>query len=215
VAAVLVAVLLLAACNVGASGDNGPGAGGPSSGSDGTAGDADPTPYLPVPDGVGLADPGSELGLGESANIAWKLDDGQVGVLAVKVRKLVHAKISDLANWQLDKAGRRSSLYYVTATVANLGDADLGGLRVPLFVLDGAGAFVESSEFKTDFDPCPSLSLPAGFVAGQKVTICQAYLVPKHGKLAAVAFRATPKFNPVRWVGKVQEPKPPRKSGKS
>jgi hypothetical protein len=211
-------VLLLAGCNVGGGGSgdgSGPGAEGTSSGSDATPGGGGPTPYVPVPDGVVLADPGSELGVGETANIAWELDGGRVGVLAVKVRKLFHAKISDLANWQLDKAGRRSSLYYVTMTVANLGDSDLSGLRVPLFVLDGAGAFVESSEFKTDFDPCPSVALPTDFVAGQKVTLCQAYLVPQHGKLAAVAFRATPTFNPVRWVGKVKAPKSPRKSDKN
>ncbi len=226
-AAVAAAALLAGAftgCNVGGDGGgpgpNGPtsspadGAGGTDSGTPSSAGGA-ATPYLPVPDGVVLADPGSEFSLGETANVAWELPgDGGVGVLAVKVRKLFQAKISDLKNWQLDLEGRRSSLYYVTVTVANLGDADLGATRIPLYVRAANGTLVESSEFKTDFNPCPSLDLPDGFATGDKVTLCQAYQVPKRGRLQAVAFAPTPTFNPVTWVGKVKQPKPPKKAKK-
>jgi hypothetical protein len=92
-------------------------------------------------------------------------------------------------------------------TVANVGDLDLSGQRIPLYVLDAANALVESSAFKTDFEPCPSPAIPDGFVTGEKVTVCQAYLVPKRGELKAVGFRPTKKFNPITWVGKVTEPK--------
>ena len=102
-------------------------------------------------------------------------------MLNVKVRKVVAADIKALQNWQLDAAGRGSSLYYVTMTVANVGDQDLSGQRIPLYVLDGANALVESSAFKKEFKPCPSPALPDGFVTGEKVTVCQAYLVPKRG----------------------------------
>ena len=88
-------------------------------------------------------------------------------------------------------------------TVANVGDQDLSGQRIPLYVLDGANALVESSAFKKEFKPCPSPALPDGFVTGEKVTVCQAYLVPKRGTLVAVSFRPTEKFNPITWVGKV------------
>ena len=37
---------------------------------------AGPTPYLPVPDGVVLTDQGSELGLGETAIVAWRPGQG-------------------------------------------------------------------------------------------------------------------------------------------
>ncbi len=82
---------------------------------------------------------------------------------------------------------------------------------MPLYVRDAEGSFVESSAFKTDFDPCPSPALPEKFATGKKVTLCQAYLVPKRGRLEAVAFRATAKFNPITWVGKVTVSKPPKK----
>jgi hypothetical protein len=210
----LAAALLLSACTVG-GGSSGPGDAGPgTSGTDGggaTPGSV-PAPYLPVPDGVVLTDPGSELGLGEQATVAWEPRQGQLAVLDMKVRKLVKADMKDLADWQLDAAGRSSALYYVTVTVANVGDLDLSDRRVPLYAFDGAGTLVESSSFKTDFDPCPSLAMPDGFVTGEKVTLCQAYLVPKRGDLTAVGFRPTVDFNPVTWVGKVTEPKPPRRA---
>jgi hypothetical protein len=217
--AALAAVLVLAAC----SGDGSSGSGSPTgdaapdgtsaaSGGGATPG-SKPSPYLPVPTGVVLTDPGSELGFGEQATVAWRPEQGQVGVLDVKVRKVFAADIKALQNWQLDAAGRGSSLYYVTMTVANIGDEDLSGQRIPLYVLDGANALVESSAFKKEFKPCASPALPDGFVTGEKVTVCQAYLVPKRGTLVAVSFRPTEKFNPISWVGKVTEPKEPEKGG--
>jgi hypothetical protein len=160
---------------------------------------------------VELTDPGSELGFGEQATVAWQPEKKQVGVLNIKVRKVVAADIKALQNWQLDAAGRGSSLYYVTMTVANVGDQDLSGQRIPLYVLDGANALVESSAFKKEFKPCASPALPDGFVTGEKVTVCQAYLVPKRGTVVAVSFRPTEKFNPITWVGNVTEPRKPKK----
>ena len=217
--AALAAALVLAACS---GGDGSSGSGSPTgdaaqdgtsaaSGGDATPG-SDPSPYLPVPAGVELTDPGSELGFGEQATVAWQPEKKQVGVLNIKVRKVVAADIRALQNWQLDAAGRGSSLYYVTMTVANVGDQDLSGQRIPLYVLDGANALVESSAFKKEFKPCSSPALPDGFVTGEKVTVCQAYLVPKRGTLVAVSFRPTEKFNPITWVGNVTEPKKPKKS---
>ena len=215
--AALAAALVLSAC----SGDDGSsGSGSPTgaaedgtsaaSGGDATPG-SEPSPYLPVPAGVELTDPGSELGFGEQATVAWQPEKKQVGVLNIKVRKVVEADIKALQNWQLDAAGRGSSLYYVTMTVANVGDQDLSGQRIPLYLLDGANALVESSAFKKEFKPCSSPALPDGFVTGEKVTVCQAYLVPKRGTLVAVSFRPTEKFNPITWVGNVTEPKKPKK----
>ena len=215
--ATLAAALVLAACT---AGDGSSGSGSPTgdAAEDGTSAasggaatpGSKPAPYLPVPTGVMLTDPGSELGFGEEATVAWRPEKEQVGVLNVNVRKVVEADIKALQNWQLDAAGRGSSLYYVTMTVANVGDQDLSGQRIPLYVLDGANALVESSAFEKEFKPCPAL--PDGFVTGEKVTVCQAYLVPKRGEVDAVSFRPTEKFNPITWVGKVTEPEKPKKS---
>jgi hypothetical protein len=175
---------------------------------------AGPTPYLPVPDGVVLTDQGSELGVGETAVVAWRPAKGEVAVLSLRVRQLRRAPIKELADWQLDAAGRQSSLFYVTVTAENLGETDLGGSRIPLYVADDSSSLVESNAFKTEFKPCPSPALPDTFATGDQTTACLVYLVPAHGQLTSVTFRPAATFNPITWVGKVEQPAKPKKPTK-
>ncbi len=213
VATVAAGVLLLGGCT--GSGDDSD-AGSGSSEQPGTAtedGSAGPSPYLPVPDGVVLTDQGSELGVGETGVLAWEKKGG-VAVLGVTLRKLQRAPIKALADWQLDAAGRTSSLFYVTVTVENLGEADLAGTRIPLYVADDDNSLYESNAFKTEFKPCPSPALPESFPTGEKTTACLVYLVPDHGQLTSVTFRPNAKFNPITWVGKVEQPPKPKKPAK-
>ena len=208
------AALLLGACTGsgdGSSGPSGSGDSGDPGGSNATV--AGPTPYLPVPEGVVLTDQGSELGVGETAVVAWRPAKGEVAVLSLRVRQLRRAPIKELADWQLDAAGRTSSLFYVTVTAENLGETDLGGTRIPLYVADNS-TLVESNAFKTEFRPCPSPALPATFATGDTTTACLVYLVPAHGQLTSVTFRPAAKFNPITWVGKVEQPAKPKKPKK-
>jgi len=199
------AALFLGACTGDADDSDAPGDG------TGTSTAGGPTPYLPVPDGVVLTDQGSELGLGESAVVAWRPRQGEVGVLKVTVSTLERAPIKALLEWRLDAAGRKSSLFYVTVTVANVGELDLGGRRIPLYAADGRNSLIESNAFKTDFKPCPSPALPEPFASGEETTACLVYLVPNHGQLTSVTFRPSEKFNPITWVGEVVQPKKPKK----
>jgi len=219
----LAMALVLSGCSGSSEGSNSSAAGGnrvgtTAAGDDGvgTTAAAGPKPYLPVPDGVVLTDEGSELGLGESAVIAWRprlgKGKGHVGVLKVTVRKFQRVPIDALAQWQLDKAGRASSLFYVTVAVANVGERDVGGSRIPLYVLDAKNTLVESNAFATAYKPCPSSALPASFPSGKKTTACLVYLVPQRGRLKAASFRPTPTFNPITWVGRVTQPKKPKKA---
>ena len=208
------AVLLLGACTgtdepEGRSGASGTGASVATDDPD----DGIPRPYLPVPAGVTLTDQGSELGVGETAVVAWK-KKREVAVLSLKVRRLQRAPIKALADWQLDAAGRTSSLFYVTVSAENLGEPDLGGTRIPLYVASGATTLVESDAFKTEFRPCPSPALPEKFATGDKTTACLVFLVPDHGQLTSVTFRPNAKFNAITWVGKVEQPPKPRKKPK-
>jgi hypothetical protein len=218
-AAAIVAGSALAGCTAGdgsrpgdaaSGGTSSPTGGGPTPGNT-------PPPYLPVPDGVVLTDPGSELGLGEQATVAWRLekqpDKGKVAVLKLKVRSLVRADIKALKDWDLTSGERASALYYVSVTASNVGQHDLGGRRVPLYVLDGDGALVESSEFKTMFRPCPSPALSDRFDSGATTTVCLLFLVPRHGELKAVTFRPTTEFNPISWVGRLTRAKSPKRAG--
>ncbi|MDQ1660408.1 MAG: hypothetical protein QOJ68_388 [Blastococcus sp.] len=215
----LVGLLGLTACSGSSSSPSEPatqssGAGPTTSAPDSTTAAAGPTPYLPVPKGTVLTDPGSELELGESAVVAWHPRKGEVGVLKVTVRRFVHADIKALADWQLDTAGRASSLYYVTVAVSNAGDTELGGRTIPLYLLDGRNTLVEPNAFKSTFAPCPSEPLPASFGPGDKARACLVYLVPQHGTLVNATFRPFEHFNPITWVGRVIEPKPAKRPTK-
>jgi hypothetical protein len=99
----------------------------------------------------------------------------------------------------------------VTVTVENAGELDLRGRRIPLYVADGRNSLIESNAFKTEYQPCPSPALPEPFASGEETTACLVYLVPDHGRLTSVTFRPGEKFNPITWVGKVVQPKKPKK----
>ena len=211
-AALLAAVLALSACT--GSADSSGAASGPGDGSSGTPSPTGPPPYLPVPEGVVLTAEGSQLGLGDPAVVAFRPRQGQVGVLKMTVRRLQRVPIDALKEWQLDEQGRASSLFYVTVTVSNVGEQDLGGRRIPLYVLSGRNTLVQANSFTTDYKPCPSTALPDPFPTGTKTRACLLYLVPQHGTLEAASFRPTEKFDPITWVGKVEQPKKPTKGKK-
>jgi hypothetical protein len=212
----LAGVLAVSACSDGGGSGGASSTAGATASSGGAAAaggsptDGIPAPYLPVPDGVVLTDQGSELGLGEPAVIAWRPRQGEVGVLKLTVRSLEHADIKALKDWQLDAAGRASSLYYVTVSAKNVGHGNLGGRRIPLYLLAGRNTLVESNAFRSRFAPCPSPALPKSFGEGAQTKACLVFLVPRHGRLHAASFRPTEDFNPITWVGKVTEWKPPK-----
>lgn len=169
---------------------------------------ASETPYLPVPDGIELTPQGSELKVGERAVVAFEPRQGLVGVLSVKVTRLEKTSFKkSFVGWQLDAATKKSIPYFVRATVANKGLAELGGRRAPLYMVDGTNTLIEASSFANTFRPCPTTTLPKKFGSGDTAKLCLVYLAPDHGKLAAVSFRPTQEFNPITWTGEIKKPR--------
>ncbi|MGB0099192.1 MAG: hypothetical protein WBP61_02835 [Nocardioides sp.] len=159
--------------------------------------------YLPVPEGVELTPPGSELAVGDHAVVAYMPRQEQVGALDIAVRKLERAKISDLSAWQLSPAQQKSTPYYVTATVKNVGDINLGGRSVPLRIVNEDNVLVDPTPFASSFKPCPSTPFPKKFGPGKSTRTCLVYLAPDKGKLVAVSFRPEETFDPIIWTGDV------------
>lgn len=213
----LAAALALSGCSGGSdesSSDSSSTSGAPGSSSASTS----EKPYLPVPDGVELTAQGSELEVGAHAVVAYEPRQRQVGVLDIQVTRLEKTTFKEsFAGWKLDEATRKTNPYFVRATVQNVGDSDLGGRPVPLYIVDGNNTLIESSTFASTFKPCPSTPFPDVFKAGDKATVCLVFLSPDKGDLTAVSFRPTQEFDPITWTGELQEPLSgkPRKSGKS
>lgn len=160
--------------------------------------------YLPVPEGVELTAQGSTLEVGETATVAYEPRQDQVGVLDIEVTSLEKASFDLFVGWELSKQTRSTTPYFVRATVTNVGETDLGGRPVPLYLVDGENRLVESSIFTGSFKPCDDASFPKKFRTGDRLRACMVYLAPDKGELTAVSFRPTQEFNPITWTGEVE-----------
>lgn len=200
-----VTALVLAGCG-GSSSSTPQGSGAPTSSSttatDGSSGTSDNT-YPSTAAGVRLTAPGSELKLGQTARMTWKPDQKTVGVVAISVTKLQKMSIRAFSDWTLNRATRRSTPYFVHATVRNLGHSNLSGKPVPLYLLDQRNTLLEASTFRAKYAPCPSRPLPAKFEKGKKTSVCLVYFAPHHGKLVAISFRPDQTFDAITWKGQV------------
>jgi hypothetical protein len=218
--AVLLSGAVLAGCS--GSGDNkgdGDPATSPSTSQSSTQSSTQPSAsetYLPVPAGVDLTPQGSKLGLGDDAVVAYTPRKDMVGVLDLKVTRLERTTFKQsFQGWQLEKATKKSTPYFVHVTVKNVGDTDLGGRPVspPLYIVDGDNTLIEASSFASEFKPCPSKPLPKKFKHGARTTVCLVYLSPGKGQLTAVSIRPTEAFTPITWTGKVETIKDKPKKG--
>ncbi|WP_243060990.1 hypothetical protein [Nocardioides sp. SR21] len=201
------AVLALAGCSTGGGSDSA----GPSASATATP---SATPYLPVPAGVTLTPPGSQLSVGDAASVAYEPRQDQVGALDITVTALETTKIEAFSAWQLSDAQKASTPYYVRATIENVGETDLGGRPVPLYVVNENDVLLEATPFASSFKPCPSTPFPEKFGPGDSADVCLVYLAPDRGELEAVSFRPEETFNPITWTGEVvkyQPPKPEKK----
>ena len=171
--------------------------------------------YLDVPEGVTLTAQGSQLAVGDRATVAYQPKQNEVGALDIRVTELQKASFDIFVGWELTKEIRTTTPYFVRATVTNVGDTDLGGRQVPLYIVDGDNKLIEPSVFTGSFKPCDGATFPDKFKNGDKVKACLVYLSPHHGDLTAVSFRPTQDFNPITWTGDVTKvPNPTKKSSK-
>lgn len=202
--AVLTAAALLAGCSGNDEPKSEPSTG--SSSSTTSTPSAAETNYLDVPDGVELTQPGSELSLGQSATVAYEPRQDTVAALKIKVTKLQRVTFDTFIGWKLDKKIRKTTPYFVDTKITNVGDTDLGGRPVPLYIVDGQNRLIEASVFTQVFHPCAGATLPKKFENGDSTKACLVYLSPDHGDLTAVSFRPTQEFDPITWTGEVLKP---------
>ena len=212
VAALVVAAALVSGCS---GDDKGPDVGSTASpsetsGETGTA-STSATPSLPVPAGVELSPEGSQLNVGDTATVAYELRQGVVGVLDIKVNRLEQTSFKkSFVGWDLDQGQKKANPYFVRVTLTNRGDTDLGGRRVPLYIVDGHNTLVESTPFASAFPPCEPGEFPKKFKTGRTMKACLVFLSPKKGDLTAVSFRPTQDYDPITWTGELEKPKPPK-----
>lgn len=205
-------VLALGLVGAGCSGDadtTGPSTGpstGPTAGP--TAGSPAP-PDQALPEGVSLTEPGTRLGHGQPATVSWRPGADAVAVVDLQVDRVRQAPRRAFAGWQQDEAMSRSRPYFVEVLVENRGESDLGGLPLPLFLLDDHGTYGTPWTFEGDFEACPSGPLPRRFAPGEEAQLCLVYLAADHGTIEAMAFAPDAGAEPITWRGEVTGPGQP------
>ncbi|GAA5118259.1 hypothetical protein GCM10023339_30550 [Alloalcanivorax gelatiniphagus] len=160
--------------------------------------------------------PGTALEHGASAVLAWQPARDLAGELELAVEQVAEQRQSVFDGWIRDDAMTAARPYFVTVTLANVGDTDLGGQDVPLYLRDTDGALGALWTLGGDFTACQSGPLPVPFEAGTEAEMCLVYLVPDGGRIRDLVFQPTEGYDPITCTGEVQEPrKPARDAGRT
>ena len=136
-------------------------------------------------------------------------------MLDIKVTRLEKTTFKkSFVGWDLDAETKKSTPYFVRATVTNLGD---DRPRRP------AGAAVhrrrQQHPARGDAVRQHVQALPAGAVpqevrAGQDVKVCLVYLRPTRATWSPSASGPTQDYDPITWTGELKSPRPPKKDSK-
>ena len=207
------AVGLLAGCG-GSDGDGADQDEATSESSSTEAASAEPTDgYLPVPEGVVLAEPGTSLSLGDQATIAWRPRQDTVVALDLTIERIDRTTFNEsFGGWVVRPEMKSQVPYFVQVRATNVGEEAVGGLLVPLYGYSAAEKMYEPLDFREEpFDPCPGGSLPEKLRPGKKTDLCFVYLLPKDEELAAAAFDLGGDLPPVTWTGPITQIGPPDK----
>ncbi|HWJ09702.1 MAG TPA: hypothetical protein VNS46_10025 [Nocardioides sp.] len=177
-------------------------------------------PYLEVPEGVTLTEPGTALALGEEGVIAFERRQDEIGVLAVVVERIERTSFQEsFAGWSIDDATAARTPYFVRVTVTNEGDTDLGGLRLDSVLWADDGDNLEAPTYYTaaQLPACHGEALPVPFATDATAVLCQVYFIAPAHQLESVTFPPFGGLEPVTWSGpfsKVTKPPKPGKPGK-
>lgn len=166
---------------------------------------AAPTGAVPEAADAPTTAPGSELDLGETATVAWRPAPDLEGVLELGVEQVREADPSDFDGLVASGAVAGAQPYYVEVTVANAGDTDLGGLDVPLYLLDSSESLGPPWAFAEPFRPCRSRPLPGSFAPGDTTTKCLVFFARADATYDAMAFQPTPDHEAITWTGAATE----------
>ncbi|GAA4102110.1 hypothetical protein ACFFOS_04340 [Nocardioides kongjuensis] len=174
--------------------------------------------YLPVPSDVTLTEPGTQLGLGEEGVVAFQRRQDEVGVLAVSVERIERTSFQEsFPGWNVDAATAARTPYFVRVRLTNVGDTDLGGLRLDNVLWGDDGTTLEAPNYyKADQLPvCSGDPLPTPFAAGATAELCQVYFIAPTHALENVSFPPFGGLDPITWSGELSPvEKPGKKKGK-
>lgn len=148
-----------------------------------------PSPDVPkgfqVLSGVTLTDAGASVKVGRPVTVVYD-PGGAASAVTVRVVSAKRGRISDFRFFSLDAASKKSTPYYVKASVKNEGPAGLGGASVPLYLHSDANTVYPPNELVGTFKPCPTSRLPKSFLPGRSANVCLVFLLPRGQRLESI-----------------------------
>jgi hypothetical protein len=165
-----------------------------------------------------LTAPGTHLGLGRNATVAWVPPAQATGSgphqgikLRVTVESIEKGTIADFQNVNLNATQKKATPYYVKLRITALASAPPPANSDPAITftaIDDRGQQQQSITFFGTFTRCDDPMPPKSFVSGKTYESCLAYLMPGGGSIQKVqwdsgpsaANEVTPYFDrPVVW----------------
>ena len=135
--------------------------------------------------GVTLTDAGASVKVGRPVTVVYD-PGGAASAVTVRVVSAKRGRISDFRFFSLDAASKKSTPYYVKASVKNEGPAGLGGASVPLYLHSDANTVYPPNELVGTFKPCPTSRLPKSFLPGRSANVCLVFLLPRGQRLESI-----------------------------
>lgn len=157
------------------------------------------TPTSTVQVGGRATQPGTKLKLGKSAVVRFAANPKHDSLIKLTVTDVEQGKIKDLAQFRLDDETKRSNVYYVSASVKNVGKGDLGGQPIALYRQVSEELVVPPVVFGSTFKRCDYQPLPKKFERGKRADVCIVLLAPRHGKVSSVQWRPADNSDPIIW----------------
>jgi hypothetical protein len=152
---------------------------------------------------AGLITPGTELALGQPAQVLYTTDAGDEATLEVTVTAIEKGDPADMAGFDLGEDAGKTP-WYVRVTVTNTSDVDLSDeyITLGLEANDDRNEQLGALILVGDFSKCENDYAPAGFVKGETFEACEPYLVHPEGGVSSAFWNelGTPYFDaPVVW----------------
>ena len=159
-----------------------------------------------LPDGVIPTDPGTALEHGDPATLVWQPTADLTGVLDATVQHVQERRASVFDGWLAEETMQEARPYFVTVTLTNVGESDLAGQAVPLYLRDELARLGAPWTLGGDFTACQSGPLPSPFEGGASAEMCLVYLVPDGARIEDMVFEPTEGYDPITWTGDVGGP---------
>jgi hypothetical protein len=149
-------------------------------------------------DGTTVA--GTELDLGKTAVVDFKVDQNHDSQIELTVTKVKKGKVKDLHQFDLNDAARNSSVYYVSTNVKNLGPDALSNQKLVLYGKVSNDLVVPPVVLRSSFAKCDYTPLPKKFTEGKSAKGCMVMLAQNHGTISEVQWRAPDDSEPISWI---------------